>query len=598
MAEGKPPYRRIARPAADSPRSDAGQDVTADFLGSAAKPAPGSAGGTPVEKPASPAAETPVGRAPMSVTALVTQVKRALFQAFPQRLCVAGEISNLKMHTSGHVYFSLKDAGATISAAMFRSAAAKLKFRPADGLEVVVEGRVDVYDARGQLQFYVESMTPKGAGALELAFRQLCQKLRDEGLFDPAHKRPLPRYPRAIGLVTSPTGAAIRDIRRTLARRWPGATVYLVPALVQGEGAAASVASAIGLLDANASRYAIDTIIVARGGGSLEDLWAFNEEVVARAVFACRTPIVSGVGHETDTTICDMVADVRAATPTAAAELAVPDRAEVARQLAVLVGRLSRRTQHGLATSRNALESVLRSVVFRDPAFRLRSATQRLDDLMHRLRASLRDRLTRERRRLDPVAHRLAALHPARLKERAAGNLDKLLARFRWALGGRSKKSSDRLEGLSARLLAANPRHRIAQGRSAIDHVLSRLSWAFGGRSKRAGDALAALEARLSAAHPRNRLALAQQKVEAMVRQLESMSYRSVLNRGFSVTRKPNGAIVRAAGEVAAGQAIETELASGWLRSIVEGQGQPPAEKAKPAPRKKADKEDDAPSLF
>jgi exodeoxyribonuclease VII large subunit len=221
-----------------------------------------------------------------------------------------------------------------------------------------------------------------------------------------------------------------------------------------------------------------------------------------------------------------------------------------------------------------------------------------MDDLMHRLRASLRDRLARERRRLDPVAHRLAALHPARLKERAAGNLDKLLARFRWALGGRSKKSSDRLEGLSARLLAANPRHRVAQGRSAIDHVLSRLSWAFGGRSKRAGDALASLEARLSAAHPRNRLALASQKVEAMVRQLESMSYRSVLNRGFSVTRKAGGAILRAADEVAAGQPIETELASGRLRSIVEGEGQPPTEKAKPLPRKKADKEDDAPSLF
>jgi exodeoxyribonuclease VII large subunit len=248
-----------------------------------------------------------------------------------------------------------------------------------------------------------------------------------------------------------------------------------------------------------------------------------------------------------------MVADVRAATPTAAAELAVPDRAEVARQLAVLVGRLSRRTQQGLATSRNALDSVLRSVVFRDPAFRLRSATQRLDDLMHRLRASLRDRLTRDRRRLDPMGQRLAALHPARLKERAAGKLEQLLARFRWALGGQSKKSNDRLLALSSRLAAA---------------------------------------------HPRNRLALASQKVEAMVRQLESMSYRSVLNRGFSVTRTAGGAILRSADEVTAGQVLETELASGRLRSIVEGEGQPPAEKAKPVPRKKADREDDAPSLF
>ena len=488
---------------------DVGKDVTGEF--------------------ASARGAAPAG---MTVTSLLALIKGALTESLPPRITVIGEISNLKMHSSGHVYFSLKDAGACINAAMFRQAASRLKFRPADGLEVVVEGRVDVYEVRGQLQLYVEAMIPKGAGALELAFRQLHDKLKAEGLFDPTHKIPLPRFPRAVGVITSPTGAAVRDIRRTLARRWPAATVYLLPVLVQGDGAAQDIAAAIAAMDAAASQFDIDTIIVGRGGGSLEDLWAFNEEAVARAIFACRTPIISGVGHEVDTTIADLVADVRAATPTGAAELAVPDAADVRRQLAQLATGLLRNVTECLRQWRQSLDACMRSVVFRDPRHRLRTQVQHIDELSHRLRAGARQRLSLGSRRLEPAANRLMALHPARLREMAARRLDALVNRLRWVLGGRSKQ---------------------------------------------AGEALATLQGRLLAAHPRNRLAMASQRLDALGRHLEALGYRSILQRGFSVTRSESGQIVRSVSQVAAGATIQTEVADGNFKSRVTN-GNPPEE--------------------
>jgi len=500
-SDGNAAKAQAERAGSDRAASPIGRDVTEEFV-------------------------SPPGAAPMSVSALVSRIRNALAEAFPQRVCVVGEISNLKLHGSGHLYFRLKDANAAIDAAMWRSAASRLKFRPTDGMEVVAEGRVDVYDVRGQLQLYVERLTPRGQGALELAFRQLYERLQREGLFDPSHKIPLPRFPRAVGLVTSPTGAAVRDMVRTLRRRWPAARVYLVPVLVQGEGAAEDIARGVRLLDASASRFGIDTIIVGRGGGSVEDLWAFNEEVVARAIYACNTPIVSGVGHEVDTTIADLVADVRAATPTGAAELAVPDAVEVRRHAAQLAARLERIVRDTLRSSRAGLEAILRSVVFRDPAARIRSQTQRLDELEHRLGAGLRQLVATRRRRLEPAGNRLAALHPARLAERARGRLEKGVARLAWVLGALSKRSGDRL---------------------------------------------AVLEARLGEAHPRHRLALAQQKIAAAGRQLESMSYRSVLRRGYSVTRGPGGEIARSVEAVAEGDGIETELVDGRIDSTVTG---------------------------
>ena len=499
---------------------DAGSDVTADLLGDAA------------------------AAVPLTVTHLLARIKGALSDAFPQRLAVVGELSNVKRHSSGHLYFRLKDAGASIDAAMFRQHASRLRFTPSDVLEVVVEGRVDVYDVRGQLQLYAEAMTPKGTGALELAFRQLREKLSGEGLFDAAAKKPIPRFPRAIGVVSSPTGAAIRDIARTLRRRWPAARVYLAPARVQGENAAAEVAEGIALLDAAAEKLEIDTLIVARGGGSLEDLWAFNEEAVARAIFAARTPIVCGVGHEVDVTIADLTADLRAPTPTGAAELTVPDAAELRQHVRQLVSRLDRCTNEHLARTRAALDAVQRSSVFRDPTARLRTQAQRLDELSHRLAAGARDRAAAGHRRLEPLVHRLHAIHPIRLVDRARARLDALAAKMRWGQGARAKRVSDTLVKLAGRLEASHPRHR---------------------------------------------LKLAAQHLSAIERQLDAMSYRSVLGRGFSVTRS-GGKILRSVQQVRPGQAMETELADGKFTSTADlsANAAPPSPPPEPVPPKRA----------
>ncbi len=494
--------------------------------------------------------DAPAPRA-VSVSALVARIKGALLKEFDSPVQVVGEISNLKFHSSGHVYFRLKDADAAIDAVMFRSAASRMKFRPADGMEVVAEGRVDVYDVRGQLQVYVERLTPKGAGALELAFRQLREKIEREGLFAPEHKKPIPRFPRAIGVVTSATGAAVRDIRRTLLRRWPGAKVYLLPSLVQGEGAAEQLAESVGLLDAAAEALEIDTIIIARGGGSMEDLWAFNEEVLARAVFAARTPIISGVGHEVDVTICDLVADARAATPTAAAETAAPNAEDVRRTLEDLSQRLRRCVAEGVKQANLALASLLRSVVFRDPSARLRTRIQRLDELAYKLRTGVRHRLSEDRRRVEPADRRLAALHPARLADRAGADLREATHRLAWVLDGRRRREAERLA------------------------VVSR---------------------RLAEAHPRHRLKLARQRLDAAARQLESMSHRSVLKRGFSVTRRADGTIIRSTGQANAGECVETEVSDGRFTSTVDGDDAPTPRRA--APRRKPKADPDQPGLF
>ena len=383
----------------------------------------------------------------MSVSALVAKIRSAMGRAFPSRVAVLGQISNLTRAESGHLYFRLKDGESALDAVMFRPQASRLKFAPEDGLEVVAEGHVDVYAVRGHLQLRVERLGPRGTGALELAFRQLQDKLRGEGLFDEKHKKAIPRFPRAIGVVTSPAGAAIRDIRRTLRRRWPAARVYLLGVPVQGEAAAGQIAEAVRLLDAGAGRYEIDTIIVSRGGGSLEDLWAFNEEPVARAIFAASTPIICGVGHEVDTTIADMVADVRAATPTAAAELAAPDRTAVARALSDMAGGMARTVSDRIASARAAVASAMRSGVFRDPLWRVRTQAQRVDELSARLGA---------------------ALHPARLKERFAGRLADAAHRLRWGLGERSKRAGDRLQSVRARLLAGHPRNCLPLARQKV----------------------------------------------------------------------------------------------------------------------------------
>lgn len=290
----------------------------------------------------------------LTVSELNAYIKRLLdTDLLLSGLWIKGEISNFKNHTSGHMYMTLKDSGGAVRAVMFRSAAQRLKFMPEDGMKVLVFGRVSVFESAGQYQVYIEAMQPDGVGALYVAFEQLKEKLEKEGLFDERIKKPIPSFPEKIAVVTSPTGAAIRDILNVLGRRYPLAHVVVCPVLVQGEGAAAQIAHAIAYVN---ETHLADVIIAGRGGGSIEDLWAFNEEIVARAIYDSIIPIISAVGHETDFTIADFVADLRAPTPSAAAELAVPSAAELSSYLGGAAERLKSAALNTIEYKRKRLE--------------------------------------------------------------------------------------------------------------------------------------------------------------------------------------------------------------------------------------------------
>ena len=298
----------------------------------------------------------------LSVGELTREIKELLAGAFAG-VWVKGEISSYKgPHQSGHMYFSLKDANATLSCAMFRGSATKLTFTPKDGLEVEAYGEISVYEPRGNYQLIIKQMRPAGIGALLAQLEELKRRLTAEGLFDAARKQPLPRYPRTIGVVTSPVGAAVRDVVKVLRDRWPGIRIVLAPVKVQGEGAAAEIAAAIERFD----RWGgADVLIVGRGGGSIEDLWAFNEEVVVRAIAAARTPIISAVGHEVDVTLADFAADERAATPSNAAELAVRDARETRHRIETFAQRMGSRIRHRLDRLQRDLTAILRQHGFR-----------------------------------------------------------------------------------------------------------------------------------------------------------------------------------------------------------------------------------------
>ena len=339
------------------------------------------------------------GRTILSVGALTRRVKKSIDDAIPP-VWVAGEISNLKPPGSrGHLYFTLKDEESQIPCASWRSYAQRLRFRPENGMEVLAYGNVDVYVPYGKYQFIVQEMEPLGAGALQLRFEQLKEKLSKEGLFDPKRKRPLPFLPRRMAIVTSPTGAAVRDMLRTIQSRCPNVDVFLYPARVQGEGSADEIAAAIGHL--NLAMADLDVMIIGRGGGSIEDLWAFNEEVVARAIHASRIPVVSAVGHETDTTIADFVADVRALTPTDGAVKAVPRLEDLLLSMEDLGAKLKRalRTRADLARSR--LDGLRDSRALGRVEDVSHQFAQRLDELRERMDASAGQSTFYRRERLD-----------------------------------------------------------------------------------------------------------------------------------------------------------------------------------------------------
>ncbi len=350
-----------------------------------------------------------------SVTELTREIKELLERSFP-RLWVEGEISNFKRHSSGHLYFTLKDANSQISCAMWRFRAGSLRFHPEHGMKVLVEGDIQVYERGGNYQLIVAQIQPAGGvGALQLAFEQLKKKLHAEGLFDEAHKQPLPPYPARIGVITSPTGAAIRDIISVLRRRAPGVELLIYPVRVQGEEAAEEIAAAIDSFN----RYGkVDVLIIGRGGGSLEDLWAFNEEMVARAIYRSRIPIISAVGHEVDYSIADFVADYRAATPSAAAEVAVRDQAELKGQLAYYRERLQKSLLNRIEGYRNTLESIRSSYAFRRPQDQIFQSLQQLDELQRRLTRSMSHRIAINTGQLETLRKQLLAMNPRAILNR------------------------------------------------------------------------------------------------------------------------------------------------------------------------------------
>ena len=330
-------------------------------------------------------------------------------------IIVKGEISNFKRHTSGHIYMSLKDDGGVLRAVMFKGSAGKLQFTPQNGMKIIAHGRIAVYERDGQYQLYIDGMQPDGVGALHLAYEQLKAKLAEEGLFDERHKKPLPKYPKKVGIVTAATGAAIRDVLNILSRRFACADVLLYPVLVQGEGAAAQIAEAIAWFN---REDAADVLIVGRGGGSIEDLWAFNEEVAARAIFASEIPIVSAVGHEVDFTIADFVADMRAPTPSAAAELVVPSQIELSERIGTMHSRILYSARQWLQTRRTRIETITDKPIMRNPLIKIDERRLQLDNIQKHFENAAQTLVTNKRQQFLLNTSKLDTLSPLAVMNR------------------------------------------------------------------------------------------------------------------------------------------------------------------------------------
>lgn len=473
----------------------------------------------------------------LNVTQLVRMVREAL-EVSLDACWVVGEVSNARLAPSGHLYFTLKDADSAVSVVMFRSAVARLRFRVIDGIEVVVHGRVDVYETRGALQFYAEEMEPRGLGALQLAFEQLKQRLGREGLFERERKRALPLLPTVIGVVTARGGAGLRDIVSILLARYPNLHLIIRPARVQGAGAAGEIAAAIDDLNEDGRAQ---VLIVGRGGGSLEDLWAFNEEAVARAIHSSRIPVVSAVGHEIDYTISDFVADVRAPTPTAAAQLVVPAKAELRQRLDETGATLHGAMISALSGHRRAV-GVLRAHL-REPRTALRQARQRADEASVALGTTLAARLAERRRHVVAMGVRLKPPGAmARELRLAAGRTALHLAQ---AMGTRLVRLRMRADAMRARLGEAAPRAMAERRRAEVAAANVRLGAAIERVQGRRRAELAALGARL-----------------------DSISPLKVLERGYAVViNTRDGHAVADAARVEPGDELDIRLSRGRLRA-------------------------------
>ena len=410
-----------------------------------------------------PMMDTPAAK-PLSVSMLTGNIKDLLEQNFG-RLCVAGEISNFKRASSGHFYFSLKDSKAQIRCNMWRSYTGGVRFRPADGVQVQVWGSVSVYPPRGEYSLNVEFMEELGKGRLELEFERLKARLGAEGLFDPSHKKPLPFFPRKVGLVTSPTGAALQDMLRVLRHRFEGLHILIYPARVQGDGAAEEIAAGIQELD---RRGDCDVIIAGRGGGSREDLWSFNEEVVARAIFAARTPIISAVGHEVDFTIADFTADVRAATPSNAAELVVRSKDEYRQVVEISRKQLDRAIQRKILLLRNRIQVSESHPIFMKVRSRVHYLQRHLAELEHKTRRILDEKVNQLRLRLTRSSHKLQPEILTNRLERLQMRLENADRDVDRLTGERLEDAQNKMALLIGRLADLSPLKAFSRGYAAV----------------------------------------------------------------------------------------------------------------------------------
>ncbi len=405
---------------------------------------------------------TSLQRDVFSVTRL-NRAARELLETGLARVWVEGEISNLARPASGHLYFTLKDAKAQVSCALFRNRAQRLRFAPENGLQVLVRAQVSLYEPRGNYQLIVDQMEEAGDGALRRAFEELKNRLYNEGLFDEAAKRPIPELPRCIGVITSPSGAAIRDVLTVLRRRFAGIPVVIYPTRVQGEGAADDIVAALEL----AQRHNVcDVLLLTRGGGSLEDLWPFNEEKVARAVAACTLPLISAVGHEVDVVITDFVADARAPTPSAAAERLSPDGAALETRIRQLASRLRQQLQRQLRRHRERLDWLRQRLARQHPGQRLQQQAQRLDELEQRLERALRQNLATRRARLDTASARLRQHHPGRRLDELLAHNRALAKRLEYCINLQLSKHREKLAILARALETVSPLATLQRGYS------------------------------------------------------------------------------------------------------------------------------------
>lgn len=397
-----------------------------------------------------------------TITRLNREVRTVLEDVFPA-IWVQGEISNLAKPASGHLYFSLKDTAAQVRCAMFKNRQSGLRFEPENGMQVMARANVGLYEGRGEFQLIIQSLEPAGAGALQLAFEALKQKLAAEGLFDEVHKKPLPAYPKTIGIITSASGAAVRDILSILKRRYPAANIIIYPTLVQGEGAGLEIANTIKRVEA---RNECDVFILTRGGGSIEDLWAFNEEIVARTLFEIETPVVSGVGHEIDFTISDFVADHRAPTPSAAAELISPDSSDVLKILNHREEQLRRSQKQVINNFQNHVALLSKRVPH--PKQRLMQLIQRTDEYSMRLKHHVEKNISIQKVSLTETAGKINELNPAHKIARQIEKVDVLRNQFKQLIGHTLEKANNEIRNLEQLLNTVSPISTLERGYAIV----------------------------------------------------------------------------------------------------------------------------------